>query len=74
MRYVDVAEAQSVFLQLTEEVIKGEEVIFTREGQPIAKLTRVEKSERRWESGSAKGLITMREDFDDPIEDFKDAL
>ncbi len=74
MKYVDVAEAQSIFLQLIEEVVNGEEVIFTREGQPLAKLTRVEKRDGHWESGSAKGLMTMREDFDDPIEDFKDYM
>ncbi len=45
MKYVDVAEAQSIFLQLIEEVIKGEELIFTREDQPFVKLTRSKKSD-----------------------------
>lgn len=72
MKYIDVIEAQASFLQLLEDVLNREGLIFTRDGQLIAKFTRIEKSDARWEPGSAKGLITMREDFDDPIEDFKD--
>ena len=33
-----------------------------------------EESSGRWEPGSAKGLMHMREDFDDPIEDFAEYL
>ncbi len=72
MKYVDVAEAQTIFLQLLEDVLNGEEIIFTRDSQPIAKFTRIERDDEELRYGSAKGLMTMREDFDDAIEDFKD--
>jgi antitoxin (DNA-binding transcriptional repressor) of toxin-antitoxin stability system len=74
MKYVDVEEAQAILLQLIDEVSNGTEVIFTRNGRPFVKMTRIEKKGESLRYGSAKGLITMREDFDDPIEDFRDYM
>ena len=50
---------------------RGEEVILTQEGQPVAKIIAVTRRASQRQFGSAKGLIHMREDFDDPIEDFR---
>jgi antitoxin (DNA-binding transcriptional repressor) of toxin-antitoxin stability system len=81
MQTIDVSQAQSMFPRLLEAVAAGDEVILTRNAEPFAKLSLVNgsesvhlKSSGRWEPGSAKGLIHIREDFDDPIEDFAEYL
>ncbi len=79
MQNIDVSQAQALLPSLLEAVFKkGEEIIFTRDEQPIARLSSVDKinvkKAGRWEPGSAKGLVTMSENFDDPIEDFAEYL
>ena len=79
MQTIDVNQAQALLPSLLEAVLKkGEEIIFMLDEQPIARLSSVNKNQikktKRWEPGSAAGLITMKENFDDPIEDFSEYL
>ncbi len=55
---------------LIESVIKGEEIVFTQNDLPVAKLVAVKQKKPRPQFGSAKGLFTLAEDFDQPLEDF----
>jgi antitoxin (DNA-binding transcriptional repressor) of toxin-antitoxin stability system len=55
---------------LIESVIKGEEIVFTQDNLPVAKLVAVNSAKQRPQFGSAKGLFIMSEDFDQPLEDF----
>ena len=55
---------------LIESVINGEEVVFTQNDLPVAKLVAVRGAKPQPQFGSAKGLFTMAEDFDAPLEDF----
>ncbi len=55
---------------LIDSVVKGEEVIFTQNNLPVAKLVAVRQEKTRPQFGSAKGLFVMAEDFDEPLEDF----
>lgn len=54
----------------------GEEVVITHEQKPIAKLVSLAapKLKKRIKAGSAKGLIKIAEDFDEPLEDFKEYM
>lgn len=71
MYEVTVEKTQNLQLpDLIESVINGEEVVFTRDNQPVAKLVAVKREKPRPQFGSAKGLFTMAEDFDAPLEDF----
>ncbi|MGL5871739.1 MAG: type II toxin-antitoxin system Phd/YefM family antitoxin [Xenococcaceae cyanobacterium] len=75
MREINLKEASENLPHLVEAVINGEEVIIIKENRPVAKLTRLESSpKRRPQFGSAKGLITMSDDFDEPLEDFKEYM
>lgn len=78
MQTIDVSQAQSLFPRLIEALVAGDEVIITRNAEPFVKLSLVNgiqaKPSGRWEPGSAKGLMHIREDFDDPIEDFAEYL
>lgn len=70
-RAVDLKQAQSRLEELVGEAALGEEVILTREGQPVAKIIPVIQPVARRHFGSAKGLIRMRPNFDEPLENFR---
>ncbi|MDQ3713934.1 MAG: DUF2281 domain-containing protein [Acidobacteriota bacterium] len=71
MYQVSVEKTSSVQLpDLIDSVINGEEVVFTQNNLPIAKLVAVRQEKPRPQFGSAKGLFVLAEDFDEPLEDF----
>lgn len=73
MYEVNVEKTQTFQLpDLIESVIKGEEVIFTQNNLPVAKLVAIQQEKPRPQFGSAEGLFTMAEDFDEPLEDFEE--
>jgi prevent-host-death family protein len=72
MQQVDLNEAKTRLTDLIEEAIKGEEVVITKNDQPMVKLVPISQVSPRPQFGGAKVLITMSEDFDEPIEHFKD--
>jgi prevent-host-death family protein len=72
MQLIDVQEAQATLPQLLEAACNGEEIVITRADQPVARLVRAAEYEGRLRHGSAQGLVTMREDFDAPLEGLTD--
>jgi antitoxin (DNA-binding transcriptional repressor) of toxin-antitoxin stability system len=60
--------------KVIEVAISGEEVVITRDNQPVVKLVSPSPVKRRPKFGSAKGLVTISDDFDEPLEDFKDYM
>ena len=74
MQRVDVDDAKTRLPDLIEAAITGEEVVITKDDQPMAKLVPIFRVSPRPQFGSARGLISMSEDFDEPIEDFKDYM
>jgi len=71
MYQVSVEKTSAVQLSdLIDSVINGEEVVFTQNNLPIAKLVAVRQEKPRPQFGSAKGLFEMAEDFNEPIADF----
>jgi prevent-host-death family protein len=69
MTQVTLEEAQDRLPELVAAAERGEEVVITRENQPTIKLVPVVANRQ---PGSAKGLIWMADDFDAPLEDFKE--
>jgi prevent-host-death family protein len=74
MTQITVTEASQKLPELIEAALCGEEIIIIKENQPVVKLTPVVPVKRRRQPGSAKGLITLSEDFDAPLEDFQDYM
>lgn len=75
MQQITLAEASQQLPELVEAAMNGEEIIITKDEQPVVKLTSVtQKAKRPPLFGSAKGLITISDDFDEPLEDFKDYM
>ncbi|WP_341524545.1 DUF2281 domain-containing protein [Nostoc sp. UHCC 0302] len=74
MQQISLAEASLHLPDLIEAALKGEEIIIIKDNQPVVKLTPVLPVKRRRQPGSAKGLITISDDFDAPLEDFQDYM
>ncbi len=68
---VNLKEAESRLAELIEEVAEGEDVIITRSDGISFKIVVVSEAEPRPKFGSAKGLVEMSDDFDEPLEDFE---
>ena len=71
-------EAEETFSSLIQKVMKGEEVLITHNKKPVAKLisslAKNTAPKKPIKAGSAKGLITISDNFDEPLEDFKDYM
>lgn len=76
MQLVNLADASKHLPELIEAAEGGEEIIITKDEQPVVKLVPVPpvKKRRPAKAGTAKGLITIADDFDEPLEDFKDYM
>ena len=72
MSTVTLDIAQANLSDLIEDAIHGKEVFITKDGKPLVKLVPVSQPKPRPVFGSAKRQISMSDDFDAPLEDFKD--
>jgi prevent-host-death family protein len=71
MHTVGLKEAAGRLAELIDEVASGEEVIITRDDGATFKIIPVAFMPPSPKFGSAKGQVKMREDFDEPLEDFQ---
>ena len=67
---VNVAEAKARLSEILAEVASGKDVVIARRGVPIARLVPIAKRSTQRQLGTARGLIEMAPDFDDPLPDF----
>ncbi len=75
MMNIDIMEASDCLPELVAQSINGNEIVITRSGHPVVKLVALTgKQKRKRRFGSAKGLIKIPDDFDEPLEDFKDYM
>lgn len=69
MTRIDVHEARDHLPMLIKRAQRGEEVLLIENDQPLARLVATDGNEQR-QPGTAKGLIQMSDDFDEPLDDF----
>jgi len=76
MNMVTIEEAQAKLPELIAKLAPGEEVVITRNEQPIARLVGEPRRVRKpRQPGSAKDkILYMADDFDAPLEDFKEYM
>jgi len=74
MHQVDIEEAKTHLPDLVEAAMNGIEVVIMKDNRPVVKLMPLGPNKLRPRFGSAAGLIMMSEDFDAPIEDFKEYM
>ena len=60
---IDVAKAQAVFFLLIKCAVKGQKIVITQGGKPVARLVGLGP---RW-LGSATGEFVVPDDFNDPL-------
>jgi prevent-host-death family protein len=75
----EINVAQGELTDALAAVEQGDEVVLVREGQPVARLVPVEEHALAPQlgprkAGSARGLFTVPDDFDAPLEDFRDYM
>jgi antitoxin (DNA-binding transcriptional repressor) of toxin-antitoxin stability system len=74
MYSIALKEAQNQIEKLAAKVIIGEEVIITDDKGVTFQLIQIKPKKQQPTFGSAKGLISMAKDFDEPLDDFKDYM
>lgn len=72
MNTVALNIAQKSLLDLIEDVKLGSHIVITQDKEPVAELIPIPGPKSNPKFGSAKGLIKVSDDFDNPIEDFKE--
>ncbi|MCI0489272.1 MAG: DUF2281 domain-containing protein [Blastocatellia bacterium] len=74
MHQVSLEEAQTQLPDLIDAAVGGEEIVIAKDSQRLVKLVPVPMLKPRPQFGSARGLITMSDDFDEPLEDFEEYM
>jgi prevent-host-death family protein len=72
MYQINLQDAKTKLAELIEAVASGEEVIITRSDGALFKIVPFSSEEIRPKFGSAKGLVRMSDDFDQPLADFEE--
>ena len=67
MDSVNIYEAKTKLSQLVDRAAAGEDVVASRNGKPLARITRLENPKRRITFGVLKGRVTIAADFDAPL-------
>jgi prevent-host-death family protein len=72
---VNVHEAKTRFSKLLKRVQLGEEIVIAKAGKPVARLVPFAPAALVRKPGSARGMITISDDFDAPLpEDLQQAF
>ncbi len=71
MQKISLTEAESCLAELVKEATNGEEIIITQTDGSSVKLVALSHDQPTPKYGSAKGLIQVSDDFDEPIDDFR---
>jgi antitoxin (DNA-binding transcriptional repressor) of toxin-antitoxin stability system len=75
MSTITIEEAQANRLEIIEKLAPGEELIITRNDQPIAKpVGHWHPARKPREPGSAKGMLFIVSDDDEHLKDFADYM
>ncbi|MCB1961328.1 MAG: type II toxin-antitoxin system Phd/YefM family antitoxin [Rhodocyclaceae bacterium] len=69
MESVNIYDAKTRLSQLVDKAAAGEDVVVSRNGKPLVRITRLEAPKRRIRFGVLKGKLTVPADFDAPLPD-----
>ena len=74
MQQVNVEEATTQLPTLIDAAVRGEVVLITTDDQQTVRLVPVNPTKQPRRPGSAKGMIHMADDFDAPLDDFREYM
>jgi prevent-host-death family protein len=69
---VDITEAQKRFLEIIHAAERGEAVIITKNDHPVVHIVAAPSVKHQPTFGSARGLMTIADDIDAPLDDFRE--
>ncbi|HZR25719.1 MAG TPA: type II toxin-antitoxin system prevent-host-death family antitoxin [Vicinamibacterales bacterium] len=70
----NIAMAKAHFSTLVDKALAGEEVVIARDNKPLLKLVPYHDPSIKLKPGALKGQIWIADDFDAPIDDFRDYM
>ena len=71
MQKISLTEAESCLAELVKEATNGEEIIITQTDGAAVKLVALSQENPTPKHGSAKGLVQVSDDFDEPLGGFQ---
>lgn len=71
-RAIDLRKAGQSLPELVQDATRGLDVVLTEDGEPVARIIPITRGHGPREFGSARGLIHMSDDFDAPLDQFRD--
>jgi antitoxin (DNA-binding transcriptional repressor) of toxin-antitoxin stability system len=74
MLQVNIQDSTISLPKLVEIVVNGEEVIIAKDNTPVAKLVPFNGNKSKRKIGTAEGKIKIADDFDAPLDDFKEYM
>lgn len=69
METVNIYEAKTRLSQLVDKAASGEDVVVSRNGKPLVRITRLQAQKRRVKFGVLKGKVRIARDFDAALPD-----
>ena len=73
VQQVDLEEASTHLIDLFNAAMRGEVIVIVKDERSMVKLVPIPPKPGR-RAGSAKGMIRMADDFDEPLEDFDEYM
>lgn len=70
MQQISVHDAQSELQELLDAAMRGETVLIIGENEQKVQLVPVLVTKHARKAGSAEGLVSFAQDFDEPLPDF----
>jgi antitoxin (DNA-binding transcriptional repressor) of toxin-antitoxin stability system len=67
METVNIYDAKTRLSQLVDIAAAGEDVVVSRNGKPLVRITRLTGPKRRIKFGVLKGKVVVAADFDAPL-------
>ncbi len=69
MDAVNIYEAKTRLSQLVDKAAAGEDVVVSRNGKPLVRITQLAGARRRVKFGVLKGRVRISPDFNAPLPD-----
>lgn len=67
MTTINTHETKTHFSQIIKRVLAGEEIVVAKSGKPLVRIIPYEETEKKRAPGQLKGMITIEDNFDDPL-------
>ncbi len=64
---MNIYQARTQLSKLVDQASKGQDVIISRNGKPVARLTALGRTSQRIQFGLLKGKVRTSADFDAPL-------